>query len=476
MQLYPADSMPLAFPIDAKPDIAFKRYLEYFVRDFEGPYAIQWPGREWRTKRKKVSDPLIRDGHLPGRYWVAVMASYYPHFGFLDIDHAGPDKWEQIKEYFHFESGEYLLFTSPSFKETGNFHVYYRPRYRGSPATKKLLHKSTAQATRDLGIEIFPKLRQKGRLPMGKDQYLLDEESWAPLNYTWPEALYWVAKLEDYDLQKLPQQLRLPLRDEPVKTWSRRRQAEELLEHGLPGPGTRHNSCEVLAQYFYRRNYDPGEAQRRIKHWIRRKHNGHSKEVNAGRWARVNREIEEIVAWYYAHLDRARFYPDGTHNLEGWATPADVRWIAQEVFPNDVVNQKRLFKLLCYYRARMHHDWVFMSKFAWEAIAARNNYKAFQAQLEAKGLLDIIHSYWHQPGCPEASYPKRCRMKNLPSVSFDHKMVQDGRAIQDYYDALLDVFRSKQEIIQLIGRDTFYRHVLPEKPEWREGSFLNRWL
>jgi len=455
---------------------AYKTYLSYCVRDFNGPYGIQWPGGEWRTKNKKVSDPLIRDGHLSGKYWAALLAAYYPHFGFLDVDHADPEKWERIKAYFHFEPGEYLLFTSPSFKETGNFHVYYRPRYRGAPATKKLLYQSTAQAARELGIEIFPKLRQKGRLPLGRDQKLIDEETWGPLEYTWQEALYWLAKLEDYDLQKLPQQLRLPLTDAPVQTWNRRSQAEELLEHGLSGPGTRHDSIEVLAQYFYRRNYNPGEAQAKIKHWLRAKHHGYSKEVNAGRWGRVDREIEEIVAWYYGHLDRARFYPDGTHNLEGWVTPADVRWIVQEVFPNDVVNQKRLFKLLSYYRARMYHNWVFISWHVWADICSEHTYRAFRVQLEAKGLLDSIHNYWHVPAHPELSYPKRFQFKNLPAASFDHRIAQDGRAMQDYYDTLLGVYGSRQEVYQLVGRNAFYRHILPEKPEWRGEGFLVRWL
>lgn len=453
-----------------------KTYLECFVRDYNGPYATQRPGQDWRTKRKKVSDPLIRDGHLEGKYWVALLACWYPLFGFLDVDHAGPDKWERIKEYFGFQPGEYLLFTSPSFAEDGNFHVYYRPRYRHAPATKKLLCKATAQAAVALRIEIYPQLRHKSRLPMGRDQHLIDEDTWMPMAYPWPQGLYWFLKMDDYDLARLPQQLRLPLSAAPVKTSTWRRQAEELLEHGLPGPGTRHDSIEVLAKYFFRCNCDPGEATFKIKHWLRTKHNGHSKDVNAGRWARVEREVDEIVAWYYAHYDRARFYPDSTHNLEGWVTPADVRWITQDVFPQDVVNQKRLFKLLCYYRARMYHDWVFIPWHRWDDIAARNVYKKFQSLLEAKGLLDSIHSYWHQEGNPEASYPKRFRLKNLPAVRAEQRIVTDGRAVQDYYDSLLTVYGSKKEVYDLVGRWAYYQHVLPEKPEWREEGFLNRWL
>lgn len=124
----------------------------------------------------------------------------------------------------------------------------------------------------------------------------------------------------------------------------------------------------------------------------------------------------------------------------------------------------------------MYHDWVFIPWHVWDGIAARNQYKAFQAQLEAKGLLNSIHSYWHQPGHPELSYPKRFQFKNLPAVGFDHRIAQDGRAIQDYYDTLLGVYGSRQEVYQLVGRNTFYRHILPEKPEWREEGFLVRWL
>ena len=65
----------------------------------------------------------------------------------------------------------------------------------------------------------------------------------------------------------------------------------------------------------------------------------------------MHREIDEITPWVYETYGRRKVYPDTTHNIEGWITPKDMRFIG-EVFPGSVVNQRRLFKLISYYRPR----------------------------------------------------------------------------------------------------------------------------
>jgi len=417
---------------------AFSSYKESFVRDFEGPYAIQWPGGRWKTRYKKVSDPLIR-AHLDKKYWLATKAPWYPRYAYIDLDEPSGGDLERILAALNLSDGQYCLCTSPSWKESGNLHLIFAPRYRDRPVTKKLIFRALRERVKGAGAELYPQTRRKFRLPFGRDQYLVDAEVGAPLPYSWREALYWVQKLDHYPLEELSHQLELDLKVPRVETWVKREEAEGLLEYGLPGPGTRHNSCLILAIYFFRLNWDQSDVRAKLKRWLRAKHNGFSKEINKGNWRIVDREVDEIVNWTYEHYGRAKVYPDTTHNLEAYITKPDMNFIG-EVFPGDIVNQRRLFKLICYYRPRSYYPYVFIPRWRWWEIAGRKeHYLSFRADLESRGLLETINSY--QVG----GYPKRFRLY-IPRASISERVEEDKRAIQNFDEAVFRVFGSVRDV------------------------------
>ncbi len=420
-------------------DPEFTDYKTSFVRDYSGPYALQWPGRGWSTRSRKVSDPLIR-AHLDGTYWLGTKSPWYPRFAYIDLDHPDEATLERVVRALGLSGGQYQVCTSPSFKATGNVHLIFAPRYRGKPATKKLLRTILQPRVEHAGGELYPQTRRKFRLPFGRDQYILDVVEGlicAPLPYGWREALHWVSRLEPLALEQFPHQLELNL-SSPADHWAKRKDAETLLDHGLLGAGTRHEACLTLAIYFFRVNWDISDARAKIKAWIKTQHNGFSKEIVRGRWRVVLDEVDQITYWVYDTYGRAVVYPDTTHNIEAWITPQDFRFIG-EVFPGSVVNQRRLFKLISYYRPRSVYPWVFVPQWKWFEIANDRNYQAFRADLENRGLLDSNHDY--QIG----HFSKRFRLHLPPATSLD-RIEEEYRAIHDFGEAALRSFGGVREV------------------------------
>ena len=435
------------------PDSAYKTYLDYFVRDFEGPYAIQWPGKAWSTRHKKVSDPLIQT-HLSGhKYSLATKSPWSPRFTAVDIDEPLDLEAtiEAVITTLGLEKGQYQVMTSPSYERSRNVHLYIPTMYQGRPATLKLHRMILEPLIEDrLGHELYPKGRKKFRQPLGRGQYLLDEDTLMPLPMPWSEALFYLEKLEPFDLAMLPPQRKLPFeakRWPEYDRWPHRQEAAEWLAQGLQAPHTRYWAQFLLAQYLYRLNRPIGEATEAIKRWLRAKHNGFSEKVNQGHWKRIHGEIDRQVQAVYDYYGSVHFYPDRPHNLEGYVTPADLRFIP-EVFPSDPVNQKRLFALVQYCRPRAHHTDIFMGWQRWAEIADWRSYKQFQGLLEGKGLLKMMHTYRHIEGHPELSYPKRFRI-DLPKATREDMIAEDGRAIQGYYAALQKVYGSLRDIRQV---------------------------
>lgn len=409
---------------------AYSAYRLAFVRDYDGPYAIQHPGRPWSTRDKPVSDPLIR-AHLNQQYWLALPACWYPHHATLDFDHPGPETIDLVCDRLGLREGQYLLCTSPSWKASGALHLMMAPRYRDEPMTKRLLLTILRPLAAELGIEVYPQLRRKFRLPFGKDQDILDPETRQPLSMSWEQELYWAEKLDPFELSTIPHRpASVPVLAPPVHTRALTiPETEQLWQEGLPGKGSRHDACKALAIGLYRRNHEPGEVKTSLNRWITTHHNGYSDEVNKGNWRGVHADNTSLVDWVFTQYHQTQYWPDSTHNLEGWITPNDLRFIVA-VYPGDLVNQRRLFKLLLYYRPRSHHPWVYISARQWKTIAHAGLYTGFRADLAQRGLLDNLPVY--HPG----GYPKRIRLNRLPSAIRDQALQQDHRMIQNYYTAL----------------------------------------
>lgn len=461
-------------------ELDFKDYFSRFVGHRQGPYAIQSSegGRGWITRYEKISDRLIQEGHLKGKYWVAIRSPWYPDFAYVDVDHPAEGRIDHILGGLGLRKGAYLICTSPRYWEQGNVHILFRPRYRSEPMTIRLLRDSVGKVVEeDLQAELYPHPTRVGRLPFGKDQFLIDEELGMPLPYSWREALPWAEKLDEYEIPpKKPQpKEKKPSMRAHVETEAIYRQTHggkfrpkhiptlsegsSLFRSGLMEKGTRHDATFCLAMYFYRLNIPPVEAQDRIEQWIRAKHHDKSGEIVKGNWRRVDGEIARQIEWTYRKLPLYNVWPDNTNNIEGFITQPDLRLIG-ETFAGDLVNQRRMFKLLLYYRPRGHWDWVFISGQRWQRIVGIK-YPEFQRLLQSRGIMEADRRY--QVG----KFSRKYKL-DIPYINRNKALKEDGRTIHDFADASIKAFGSQRNVIEALrlkegSRWGFFNE--PKEPE-----------
>jgi hypothetical protein len=477
-----------------------KLYIQTFVRNYGNPYGLQRQDGPWTTRDKHVSDRLV-GGHLAQKYWVAKAAAFYPDFFYLDFDgrlpalpvkdldvrpgraerrpdHSVEGRIAAAVERLELGPGQYYIMTSPSHKRDGSCHLVLRLEHRGEMPVHKYGYVVLRRLVGDL-CEIYPQEKRKFRLPLGRDQFLISEEGSILRELGWRAATHFINKLDPVAIEALPyrpssakpdqdeSESRWVPTDPPAdnpRTWATRETCEHLWRHGLQQPGTRHHRQWDLAIYFRRENRPPGETVAELKDWIRWMHNGMSKSVNRGDWQGIESEIERQVAWIY---ERFKTYPDDVHNARGGLTAADLRWIA-EVFRGDLVNQRRLARLLNYYRPRARrHEEVFVPYHVWHTIAHKRHYHQFIRTLEAMNLMESDMRYWHDTDWPELSFCRKFRLLRLPPES-GQPLRRDGLNITDYDQALFAAFGSVSEIADATGvcRQRFYDRLK------REGQAL----
>lgn len=433
-----------------------KDYRNAFAKDHTGPYAIQWPDKEWKTRWKPVSDPLLK-AHLVGKYSVAVKAPWYVQFGFLDFDYPQPNLIQQTIETLGLNKGQYLLMTSPSWWESKNTHLVFPVVYNEKFPTQKL-YQDALRGALGQKVEIYPQTKRKFRLPFGLNQYLLGDDGYPMGWLSWKQAFDEVRGLEPFPLENLP--FTPPLFSEKTVSelqaatvWGAHPECHNLWAEGLPSPGSRHQVVWKLASWFYRQNATPEEATNKIVRWLRRKHNGYSKACASGKWDRVKADVGRAVKWIWENY---RPYPDGPHNQDGAVTVSDLAQ-AVELFPGDVVNQKRLLGLIAYYRPRRRHVWVYIPWDQWRDGINWDNVDSFRQTLEQKGVMDSINSYRHVPGRPELSFSRRYRLKL--DKPHDTPVDDDGRNVTEYYQVVDQVCATVNDAVQYTGvrKELFYR-------------------
>jgi hypothetical protein len=434
-------SQPLSIPE--------KDFARSFIRDFSSPYAVQQPeGRrtDWRTKYKPLSDPLIH-AHLDQQYWLGTKAPWYPVFFNLDIDRPEQKTLDRIfhrLDNFNIGESQRALMTTPSHSKHGNFRIYLKLEYSDRLPTWKLGYEALENAFGDL-CEVYPQKRRKDRLPCGRSQDLISEDGRILNNLTWQEELHYLLKLDAVPIENLPRQPLLAFPDEKnaenPKTWTPRAEVAQLVKEGLQAHSTRHEAQFLILNDLWRSNFQPGDAALRVKKWIRQHHNGFSKDAAAGRWQSINAEIDRQVNWIWARPQT--LLPDTPHSLNLALTKSDLQFAA-EIFKGDAVRQKQLVNLISYARPRQRHQWIFIPRHVWsDNVASKDTYKKLIAELEGKGLLEIINSY------RVGHYSKRFKLK-LPATS-EEPLRFDERNITDFYDALWTAYGSVTDIADNTG-------------------------
>ncbi len=422
-------------------------FSQTFIRDFRSPHARQRQGEGWKTYYQNIHDGLVKN-HLEQNQWLATKACWYPQAYNLDLDSPTPAVVEKIEatfEKYGIRDSQLLYLTSPSYAKKGNFRVYFRLEYAAKIPTFELGTSVLHRVFSD--VEIYPQKRRKDRLPFGRDSHII-EDNVVLSQHTWEAQLHYFHKLDAIDIDVFPRQQTLINPSQPAAApVTPTGDAANLLKNGLQQKSTRYQSQYQILNFLWRNNWMPRDAANEVKKWIRTRNNGFSTAVNSGDWKTIHAEIDRQVASIWARTALS----DAPNNLTSKITKADLLE-AGNLFPNDVVNQKRFIALVSYYRPRAHHDFVFIPYHAWHEIAGEKTYQSFISELEQRKILEANRQYKIGLFC------RRFRLQ-LP-IGDNKPIMQDQRNTTDYYTSLKATFNTKREVAEAmkLNRMTIHRH------------------
>jgi hypothetical protein len=316
-----------------------------------------------------------------------------------------------------------------------SYHTYFRPSYNGRPPTIDLLQAVLGPYAKAKGIEIYPQRNRAFRLPFGKGQNCLD----MPYIEGWENQFYWLEKMDDFDLSTvkshqtffdftpadqgiLPGADLLSTVDVPA-----------LLANGLPGPSTRDWAQFELVRHVWRQNVAQEDAWRFIWDWIRKKHNGFSKDY-LKHPQMVRDHIRHQVSKYYFHMLHLFALPDRPHaSHNGYICKPDILKIVQ-VCAGSLPRMRFVFELVKFMNPRQRRDSVPIHSDQLAKWSGRRTYRRHMEELESKGVLK--REKWYSPG--EVS--KTVKL-NWPYKSDREAVLWGGRAVETLEEAVKMIFK-----------------------------------
>ncbi len=373
-------------------------YRQEFITplNFKGSHIYKScrKGAKWVHEKRynNVTDGMIVNHAVNYKYWMGLKSGHYINFGVIDQDGIGINKLNELTSDLNFKDYQIKDYSSESYLIDGSSHRYFRPRYNGKPVTYYQYSNILGNKIRSKGLELFPHTGLGLRLPFGKDQNLIDNESGAVLNLSLSQNIELMRSIEDYPLETIDPEPKLDLKyHKSLSAGIRTARVQEILEQGIINYGTRHNLLKELVIGKYRENNNPEITKRQVRQWIKSKHNGMSHTVNkalkTGKWTEINYDINHLTEWVYNTFNRESYYPDITNNLEGGITKTDTQFIA-DIFPRSLPDQRKLFNLICYLRtrARIKHNQagIKIHSRQWMNITKQGNYQSFQRKLMDK--------------------------------------------------------------------------------------------
>jgi len=430
-------------------DETVDKFASLFCPYYHQNYGVQhdYESHKWNYKRKNMCSILVKN-QLKKNYWIAVPSTWYIPFSYIDTDDPEKSPLEPVLEVLNLKDSERLIMSSPGYLKDGKTHTIFKPRYTEGIMTRNLFHDMVIPVIKSTGNEIFPHGNRLFRVPAGRDQHILDENGY-PLELSPEEFMYWIDKMDPYEVTErithqtsfLPK-LYVNKTDHTEINTIAIEEARILEKHGLQRDNTRHESCLIIAKLYYRFNFTPKQATKKIKSWIRKKHNGYSKEVNKLRWWFIDKEIEEIVSWSYKNT--GSFYPDTIHNFKTGLITTDYVKHAVEVYRGDWINIKRTIALFQYCYMRKFFPWIYIPFRVWGEISSRTNYIDYQNDLSKKGIIKNVRSDYRV-----GFYPKSFQIA-LPK-SFSSPITNDNRAVTKLSDILLRTFGTVRNTIEATG-------------------------
>ena len=420
------------------------------LSDLNNIFVQRWPrycikplgGKNWRHKNKPLSDPPIL-AHLLGKYFVGVLARWYPEFFCIDIDDQPMEFVDHVRERLGLDEDNSMLFPSES---PDSYHLLSRPTFNDKPPTIKFLHNCLKSFAKEFNIEIYPQANRVIRLPFSPHFNSLD-----PAYYhleTWMDKLYRFDKLDDFDISRIPgQQTTLDLDiNTPFKISSVLQEGEELFEYGLQYPGSRNNSQFKVLYRFWRLNIPFNQAVSMTWKWIRKKHNCFSETLPINPEV-VKKEIDRQASHIYNNYDLSGNFPDTTNNLHyGYITNPDIPEIFR-ITRGNIPRAKFLFNTVKYYYPRRHRDFVNIHSKFLKKWSSKDTYLKYLDELESRGVLKRGSAYQIK------KFSKSIKL-DWKFGSTDEAILYDGRAVDTLDDVLRFLYKPRELRELLISSGT----------------------
>ena len=364
---------------------SYQEYTDLFVQRIPRFILKTKSGKRWQTVHKPLGDKIVQ-AHLSGSRAVGALGKWYPGHAILDIDKREIEQVQEMRSAAGLSESNSMLCSSES---SDSYHLLIRPTYRNKPPTVKLLDEIFQPFCDEHDVEIYPQAQKCARLPFGKIQQCLDEGM--ELINNWAEKTYWFQKLDQYDLACVPGQqlIQEPLEKQKniegprLSTFQR---GQELFQHGLQAPSSRHESQYEVLYYLWRKNVPQEEAERITLKWIKQKNNGYSADIVSSP-RMVNGEIRRQAEWVYSHFTHSWIYPDSTHNqFSGYTTKEDIIDIFK-ISKGSLPKARFLFNLIKYYYPRRYRNRINVHSNLLKSWASRDTYIGQIGELEQKGII-----------------------------------------------------------------------------------------
>ncbi|MBA7523219.1 hypothetical protein ES705_15342 [subsurface metagenome] len=420
-------------------EATFKEYLDVMIQRIPKHLRKALGRKRWRTQNWVLSDSRIRD-HLEGKYDIATLGRWYPEYAILDIDSRTKREVDEIRETLGLDELNSMLMKSES---EDSYHLIFPPEYHGKPPTLNLLKDSFMEFCKSKRIEIYPQRRRPIRLPFGPHQPLLDIE-YMRLE-SWKEKLYSFQKLNPFDLGSVKyHQLIFDFEPGPGKLLLPTnifQEAQDLLDHGLQFPSSRHDSQGLILFYLWRKNIPVENAIEIVWNWISEKHNGFSKDIlRSPRY--VRKDIESQAHWTWNKYQVSQVYPDSTHKKHhGYITEPDIPDIV-EATSGSWPRMKFLYNLIKFSYPRRHRRLISIHRDRLVKWSSTETYQKYLNELGEKGIAERGSAYLAEGLPGSRGFAKNLKL-NWKFRSSNEAIMHEGRATETFEGTIKFMFKKK---------------------------------
>ena len=413
-------------------------------REPVGPFE---PDHMWIRANKNPANYRHVAAHLAHRISLATFARWYPQAAWWDLDDMPRSRAEEIRARHGFTTSNSILGATRS---PESWALVYKPVYNNRPMTARLFETIGCKMADLEGVEMFPRVRERaGRVPFGKHFTPVDE---VYREMQLVDLLSAFERLDEYEMK-----YRVPFDDQSVQGslmgpreltgsgWYREGRA--LYFHGLEPPYHRHDAQARVIYYLLRCNMSPEHVADLTYRWIKAKHNGHSRDLNAGHYQTIRGEIGRQTRSLADGFTGTNYWPDWVHHTHnGWITREDLHKIAH-ICGGNRPRMRFTFELLRFANARQRRPWVRVHRDHFRQWAGNRTYTKYLKELEDKGILRRNSSYW--AAGDRTGMSKSITFHGWTFSSLRDAILDDERAPETYEETIRQVYEP-QEYRQMI--------------------------